>query len=161
MAVGAAASSPMMRRMSTRGSPPEPAEYHRISGDGNHAIGGAGLLEYVKNRLAGGTGRLAVIAHAFGQSPIRASAHGGIRHVSGFRMLLTDRGHERERLSSVSTWAASPMNFGLFFDERIVGGIVGRVENRLHERVPVVDWLGGSIEARGRQDYQRSETTTL
>ena len=39
--------------------------------------------------------------------------------------------------------------FGLFFfDERIVGRIVGRVENRLHERVPVVDWLGVRLSAR-------------
>ena len=89
-----------------------------------------------------GTGRLAVIAHAFGQSPIRASAHGGIRHVSGFRMLLTDRSHERERLVERIDMGGVADKFGLFFDERIVGGIVGRVENRLHERVPVVDWLG-------------------
>ena len=97
-----------------RTSPPEPSRIPpEISGDGNHAIGGARLLEYVENRLAGGTGRLAVIAHAFGQSPIRASAHGGIRHVSGFRMLLTDRSHERERLVERIDMGVAD-KFGLF-----------------------------------------------
>ena len=58
--------------------------------------------------------------------------------MSGFRMLLADRGHERERLVERIDMGGVADEFGLFFDERIVGGIVGRVENRLHKRVPVV-----------------------
>ena len=59
-------------------------------------------------------------------------------------MLLTDRSHERERLVERIDMGGVADKFGLFFDERIVGRIVGR-----------------SIEREARQGYQRSETTTL
>ncbi len=104
--------------------------------DRDHAISHFVCPQHVENGLAGGSGRLAIIAHAFRKTSIGSTTHRGIGDMPGFRMLVTDRLNESERLIQRADMTGVSDEFRFLFDEGVVRRPIGGIEYGLHAVQP-------------------------